>query len=78
MLLYAFVKCVSKLCQVVSAGARLYHVVKLVSNFSVLLKIFNPYVIIFCCDLGNLAANERLTKSSIAIKIAIGGSVRLY
>ena len=56
----------------------LYHVVKVVPNSPVPLKVFNPYVIICCFVFGSLAAIKRLIKSSIAIKIIIGGSVKLY
>ena len=78
MLLYVFVNCVLRLYQVVSTSARLYHMVKLVSNSPVLLKIFNLYAIIYCYYFGSLAAIERLAKSSIALKITNDGSVRLY
>ena len=78
MLLYVFVNCVLRLYQVVSTSARLYHMVKLVSNSPVLLKIFNLYAIICCYYFGSLAAIERLAKSSIALKITNDGSVRLH
>ena len=69
-LVYAWLKCFSKLSQVSSAGGQLNHVVRLVSNFRVSFICY--------CDFSRLATDAILAKSSIALKITTSGSLTLY